>query len=59
MAIVVMELHSSWKWVVLIKLQLKLHCIDGELQMVIATQKLSCKVSCKTPFFLIVQKEMF
>jgi hypothetical protein len=26
----------------------------GELQVFDATQKLSCKVSCKTPFFLIM-----
>lgn len=35
MAIVVMELHNSWKWVFLTKLH-KLHCIYGELQRVYA-----------------------
>jgi len=40
------------------KVIIDLHCIDGELQMVIATQKLNCKVSCKTPLFFRVQGEM-
>jgi hypothetical protein len=35
MGVVIMELHNSWKWVVLIELQLscnELHCIYNELQ---------------------------
>jgi len=27
----------------------------NELQVIIATQKLNCKASCKKPFFLIVK----
>ncbi len=57
MGVVIMELHSSWKWVVLTKLQFncnELHHIHGELQMSSATQKLSCKASCKTPLFFIM-----
>jgi hypothetical protein len=36
MGVIIMELHNSWKWVVLIELQLsynELHCIYGELQL--------------------------
>jgi hypothetical protein len=67
MGAVIMKLHNSWKWVVLIKLQLscnELHCIYdvtyplalmaytyNELQMSYAIQKLNYKASCKTPFF--------
>jgi hypothetical protein len=53
MGVVIMELHSSWKWVALTKLQLRcneLHHIYNELQMFGVIQKLSCKASCKKPF---------
>jgi hypothetical protein len=36
MGVIIMELNNSWKWVVLIKLQLscnELHRIYGELQL--------------------------
>jgi hypothetical protein len=36
MGVIIMELHNSWKWVVLIELQLsynELHHIYGELQL--------------------------
>jgi hypothetical protein len=51
---IIMELHSNWKQVVLTKLQLscnELYHIYSELQMSFTIQKLSCKASCKTPFF--------
>jgi len=54
MYVVIMELHSSWKQVILTKLQLsynELHHIYDELQVCFATQKLIYKASCKTPFF--------
>jgi hypothetical protein len=41
MCAVITKLHSSWKWVVLIKSQVsynELHCIYGELQVSFATQ---------------------
>ncbi len=58
MVIVVGELHSNWKGMVVTKVQLscnELHHIYGELQVFDATQKLSCKASCKTPLFLMVK----
>jgi len=58
MVVVIGELHSSWKGVVVTKLQLscnELHHIYGELQVSDATQKLSWKASYKTPFFFIVK----
>jgi hypothetical protein len=52
MDVIIMKLHSSWECVVLIELQLsynKLQSIYNGLQVFDATQKLSCKASCKTP----------
>jgi hypothetical protein len=71
---VVMELHNSWKWIVVKELQINcnelhhmyselqfynscnlfvnIHNIKCELQVVIVTQKLSYKASCKRPFFV-------
>jgi len=68
MGAIIMELYSSWKWVVLIELQWVAPYIQwvatclltlivykyNELQMVIVTQKLSCKASHKRPFFFIM-----
>jgi hypothetical protein len=78
MGVVIMELNSNWKWIVLTKLQLSCnvyimscnfatHAICllefttykySELQVFIATHKLSCKANYKTPFFLIVLEVM-
>jgi hypothetical protein len=67
MNVIIMDLHKSWKWVVLIELQLiygELQLCNScnlsitftmykcnELQMSNATQKLSCKASFKITFF--------
>jgi hypothetical protein len=46
---IIMELHSSWKLVVLAKLQLSYN----ELQCI---NIINCKANCKTPFFHSVWK---
>jgi hypothetical protein len=64
MVAVIMELHNSWKWVVLIEMQLSYNSTIhasylltlmtykyNDLQVSCATQKLSCKANCETPFF--------
>jgi hypothetical protein len=58
MVVIVGELHNNWKGIIARELQLscnELHHIYGELQVSDATQKLSCKASCKAPFFFIVK----